>query len=66
MKKRGRPLIKEFDRKAMLYSTAINIRLTEEQKSKINVVARTNNKSTQQLLRDLINSEIGKYDWIEK
>lgn len=65
MGKRGRPKLSENDKKTMRYNKAINIRLTEEQKGKIDIVARTNNQSTQQLLRGLINDEIAKYNWVK-
>ena len=64
MAKRGRPKLSENDKKSLLYTKAINVRLTEEQKGKIDVVARSNNKSVQQLLRGLINDEISKYNWV--
>ena len=65
MGKRGRPKLNEKDKKTLKYNKAINVRLTEEQKGKIDVVARTNNQSTQQFLRGLINNEIAKYSWVE-
>ncbi|HSQ87011.1 MAG TPA: hypothetical protein VLM43_20075 [Desulfobacterales bacterium] len=64
MGKRGRPKLSENDKKAMKYNKAINVRITEDQKGKIDVVARKNNQSVQQFMRHLINNEISKYEWI--
>lgn len=65
MGKRGRPKLLETDKKQYVYNKAINIRLTEEQKGKIDVVARIENQSVQQYMRSLINDAISKYNWVE-
>lgn len=61
---RGRPKLSENDLKSMRYVKAINLRLTEEQIGKIKVIARNENQSVQQLMRDLIDSKISEYNWV--
>ncbi len=64
--KRGRPRLNDDLKKSLKYTKGILLKLTEEQKGKLDVVARTRNQSVQQLLRELVDNEISKYEWIEK
>lgn len=63
MDKRGRPILSLIERKSSIYTKAISLRLTEEQKGKIDAVARASNQSVQQLLRQLIIDKISQYKW---
>lgn len=60
--KRGRPIVKDEFKKSNIYTKSINLRVTAEQKSAIEQIARLHDRSIVGYLRQLINEAMARHE----